>query len=119
MSIVFVRRATPPTPLAPGRSPGRTLTLNKGWVNPSGEWRVGIKRAYELFPKILVTRLKAERRKAWDKEHLAAEVGHWRPAKGRIKRLFAFRDGLTPWVGPQEAGLVAEPDPRGLPRVWT
>ncbi|CAN0404450.1 unnamed protein product [Ectocarpus sp. 8 AP-2014] len=53
---------------------GRTLRLNPKWTNPSGEWRVGIKRAYELFPKLLVTRVKAERRKDWDKKHLAAEV---------------------------------------------
>lgn len=54
--------------------PQRTLRLNPKWTNPSGEWRVGIKRAYELFPKLLVTRVKAERRKDWDKKHLAAEV---------------------------------------------
>lgn len=52
----------------------RTLRLNPAWKNPSGEWRVGIKRAYELFPKQLVTRVKAERRKDWDKKHLAKEV---------------------------------------------
>ncbi|CAM9960033.1 unnamed protein product, partial [Ectocarpus fasciculatus] len=52
----------------------RTLRLNPKWTNPSGDWRVGIKRAYELFPKLLVTRVKAERRKDWDKKHLAAEV---------------------------------------------
>ncbi len=52
----------------------RTLRLNPKWSNPSGEWHVGLKRAYELFPKSLVTRVKAERRKEWDKKHLAAEV---------------------------------------------
>ena len=52
----------------------RTLRLNPKWENASGEWRIGIKRAYELFPKSLVTRVKAERRKEWDKKHLAAEV---------------------------------------------
>ncbi|CAN0084155.1 unnamed protein product, partial [Scytosiphon promiscuus] len=53
---------------------GRTLRLNPKWSNPSGEWRVGIKRAYELFPKALVARVKGERRKDWDKLHLAAEA---------------------------------------------
>ena len=53
----------------------RTARLNPKWSNPSGEWRVGLKRAYELFPKTLVTRVKAERRKEWDKNHLAAEAG--------------------------------------------
>ena len=36
---------------------GRTLIINPTWNNPSGEFHVGIKRAYELFPKPLVTRL--------------------------------------------------------------
>ena len=52
----------------------RTLRLNPAWNNPSGEWRIGMKRAYELFPKLLIDRVKAERRKDWDKKHLAAEV---------------------------------------------
>lgn len=55
----------------------RTLRLNPEWTNPSGEWRVGIKRAYELFPKQLVTRVKTERRKEWDKKHLTAEVQYF------------------------------------------
>lgn len=52
----------------------RTLKLNPKWANPSGEWRIGLKRGFELFPKSLVTRVKKERRKEWDKSHLAAEV---------------------------------------------
>eukprot|EP00903_Cladosiphon_okamuranus_P011552 g10875.t1 len=53
---------------------GRTLRLNPKWASSSGEWRVGLKRAYELFPKTLETRVKEERRKDWDKKHLAAEA---------------------------------------------
>lgn len=37
---------------------GRTLIISPDWTNPSGEYRLGIKPAYELFPKDLVTRLK-------------------------------------------------------------
>lgn len=40
---------------------GRSLRPNPGWVNPTGEFRVGLKRAFELFPKPLVGRIKAER----------------------------------------------------------
>lgn len=36
---------------------GRCLIIDPTWDNPSGEFHVGIKRAYELFPKELITRL--------------------------------------------------------------
>jgi hypothetical protein len=36
---------------------GRTLIIDPTWDNPSGEFHIGIKRAYELFPKSLITRL--------------------------------------------------------------
>ncbi|MEE2941959.1 MAG: S8 family serine peptidase [Verrucomicrobiota bacterium] len=46
---------------------GRTLKPVNDWKNPSGKWRLGIKAAYELFPASLVSRLKSERKKDWDK----------------------------------------------------
>jgi hypothetical protein len=45
---------------------GRTLQLNPAWENASGEWRLGIKRAYELYPKDLRSRVQAKRAKAFD-----------------------------------------------------
>ncbi|KAG9286248.1 hypothetical protein G9A89_014234 [Geosiphon pyriformis] len=39
---------------------GRSLIVNPDWSNPSGEFRVGIKRAYEIFPKSLLNRLQQE-----------------------------------------------------------
>ncbi|KAI8983667.1 hypothetical protein BDB01DRAFT_850343 [Pilobolus umbonatus] len=41
---------------------GRTLMIDDGWTNPSNEYHIGLKRAYELFPNDLKSRLKAERR---------------------------------------------------------
>lgn len=38
---------------------GRKLRLNKDWKNPSGDYRLGIKRAYDLFPDDLQERIKA------------------------------------------------------------
>lgn len=32
---------------------GRQLALNPDWVNPSGQWHVGCRRLFELFPKQL------------------------------------------------------------------
>jgi hypothetical protein len=45
---------------------GRTLQLNPAWENASGEWRLGIKRAYELYPKELRSRVQAKRAEAFD-----------------------------------------------------
>ena len=46
---------------------GRTLKIDPEWKNPSGKFRLGLKRAYELFPSDLVERLKKERRREWDR----------------------------------------------------
>jgi tripeptidyl-peptidase-2 len=51
---------------------GRLLTPHKKWKNPSGEYHVGIKPAFEIFPRGLVRRLKEERRKDFDEQHRAA-----------------------------------------------
>uniref|UniRef100_A0A7S2RCW9 Tripeptidyl-peptidase 2 n=1 Tax=Rhizochromulina marina TaxID=1034831 RepID=A0A7S2RCW9_9STRA len=44
---------------------GRLLRIPAEWKNPSGKWQVGLKRGYELFPRTLVNRVKAERKKDW------------------------------------------------------
>jgi tripeptidyl-peptidase-2 len=49
---------------------GRTLEINPKWTNPSGEYRLGLKRAYELFPKDLLTRLKEQRKKMFETKHI-------------------------------------------------
>ena len=36
---------------------GRTLHIPDGWDNPSGEWHVGVKAAFELFPTSVKVRL--------------------------------------------------------------
>lgn len=47
---------------------GRVLTLPASWAerNASGEYHVGMKRAFELFPARLIPRLRSKRRKSWD-----------------------------------------------------
>jgi hypothetical protein len=40
---------------------GVKLRPNPDWVNPSGDWRVGAKAAFELFPNGLKARLKEVR----------------------------------------------------------
>jgi len=53
---------------------GRAILLNPAWTNPTGEWRVGLKQALDLFPRGLEGRVKAERKKAWDANVHAARV---------------------------------------------
>ena len=36
---------------------GRLLTIPDNWENPSGEWHIGVKAAFELFPGSLRSRL--------------------------------------------------------------
>ena len=42
---------------------GRTLKINSSWKNPTGMFRVGMKKAFELYPRGLQDRVKADRRK--------------------------------------------------------
>ncbi|PRW39066.1 Tripeptidyl-peptidase 2 isoform A [Chlorella sorokiniana] len=51
---------------------GNKLRLNPAWTNPSGEWRVGAKAAYELFPAGLKSRLQKERKKRWAEKQRTA-----------------------------------------------
>ncbi|KAF9174357.1 tripeptidyl-peptidase II Tpp2 [Mortierella sp. AD011] len=63
------------TPVITGLT-GRKLHLSKEWKNPTGEYRIGIKRAYDLFPEELADRIKQERLAEFQKEHflLVAKV---------------------------------------------
>ncbi|MBI1249618.1 S8 family serine peptidase [bacterium] len=45
---------------------GRKLAIPEKWSCPSGEYHVGMKPAYELFPHAVIPRLMSEHRKAWD-----------------------------------------------------
>lgn len=55
-------------------SDGRLLRLNPQWINPSNQYRVGRKRAYELYPRGLKERVKEERKKNVTIATLAAEA---------------------------------------------
>lgn len=76
---------------------GRQLKLNEAWKNPSGEWRIGCKLAYELFTDTLVSRLKQERKKKWDEKHTEAltkalrqltafDLEHPKPSDASLKK---------------------------------
>lgn len=67
---------------------GRSLRIPLEWNNPSAEYHVGIKRAYELFPERLIPRLKEERKKKWDIEQ--------RRVAARLQRDLAAWDKTHP-----------------------
>ncbi len=48
---------------------GRSLKIHPEWVNPTGIFHLGIKRAWDLFPGPLIGRMKIDRRKLWNHEH--------------------------------------------------
>ncbi|SPO20194.1 related to Tripeptidyl-peptidase II [Ustilago trichophora] len=50
---------------------GRTIRISSQVTNPKGEWKIGFKKAYDLWPGELKTRRSAERKKAFLVSHQA------------------------------------------------
>lgn len=49
----------------PGLS-GRTLLVSPKWSNPTNQWKVGYRRAFDLWPRDLVKRREGERKAEWE-----------------------------------------------------
>ena len=47
---------------------GRALKIGATWKCPKNEWHVGIKAAYDFFPRGLISRLTKKRKKDWDEK---------------------------------------------------
>ena len=81
---------------------GRTLKLNPAWVNPSGEWRLGIKRAFELYPRGLAGRVKEKRKKPFDTVRHATETALQRAvAEAKAQAPAAAAPTLQPFPAPK------------------
>jgi len=44
---------------------GKKIKVNPNWINPSGEFRIGQKKAFELYPGDLKTRVTEKRKNLW------------------------------------------------------
>ena len=54
---------------------GRTLRIPKEWKNPSDKWHIGVKNAFDLYPRGVKDRILEERgKKIWDPEHKKAQA---------------------------------------------
>lgn len=51
---------------------GKPLRPNPEWKNPSGDWHIGGKAAFDLYPAPLRNRMKQERRRRFDEQHRIA-----------------------------------------------
>ncbi len=85
---------------------GRSLQVPSGWSNPSGDYHLGLKRGYELFPGGLVGRIKAKRKEAWDERQRAAladarrglvafDAAHAKPTREELKTRQDLQDRIT------------------------
>jgi tripeptidyl-peptidase-2 len=79
---------------------GKQLTPHSEWANPTGEYRVGLKPAHEIFPAGLVGRMNNERRKDWDQIQ--------RTRSEQLSRDLAEFDRKTP--KPDEDELILRED---------
>eukprot|EP00741_Cyanophora_paradoxa_P020100 tig00021234_g19401.t1 len=65
---------------------GRTLLLNPSWANPTGVWRAGLKRSWELYSPNLVPVYAKQRKEAFEAQQsalvagLARELAEWEQA---------------------------------------
>lgn len=96
---------------------GRTLKLGNDWKNPRGEYRLGIKAGFELYPAELVSRLKKERRKRFVQAQQKIAVGLQRKidglkgakgakAKHRLAELKAQQEQLKAHAKHEDPGPV-------------
>ena len=60
---------------------GRVLKLTPAWTNPTGDYRVGIKRAFDLYPTGLKKRVTQERQRKWMLKQKSLETNTTRKRK--------------------------------------
>lgn len=78
---------------------GNVLKIDPAWTNPTGEFRVGAKPGFELFPPGLVSRLKREAREDFEKLNRAAV----RDAQAKLAALRASGEADDKLIADAEA----------------
>ena len=48
---------------------GRLIRPNPAWINPTNQYYIGSKLAFELYPPVLKSRVKAKRKEEFMKTH--------------------------------------------------
>jgi tripeptidyl-peptidase-2 len=65
---------------------GRTLKVPNDWKNPSGKWNVGVKNAFDLYPRGLKDDMIARRQeKYWDSGHKRSQAEALKKQEGEVK----------------------------------
>nr|XP_054771091.1 tripeptidyl-peptidase 2-like [Lytechinus pictus] len=76
----------------------KTDEIPSHWQNPSGKFHIGVKNAYELYPKGLKERVQKDRKeKLWDRYH--------KPAIAEVTRKLEAYDAAHPNITKQEEKL--------------
>jgi tripeptidyl-peptidase-2 len=83
--------------------PAKRLAINSAWRNPSGEYRLGYIRAWQLFPGPLKRRFAADRAAAFDDAHAAAAS----VAAARLAAVRADKEATKKDVAEAEAAVEA------------
>ncbi|KAK5646152.1 hypothetical protein RI129_004616 [Pyrocoelia pectoralis] len=74
---------------------GRKLKVPENWSNPTNKYRLGVKNAFDLYPKRLQERIQEERKeKLWDGQHKLA-IAEASRALTKFESLHSGKQNLT------------------------
>ena len=93
---------------------GKKLKINPSWTNPTGDYRYGIKRAFDLYPRGLKGRVDAERKKQWMLKHKNLEMNLQKELNSETKRSDLSSDDLKAKIALMKSFAKDREDPGPL-----